>query len=67
MFFLSLFLIGACFGSFMLSGGALTSRAFFVVGPFPLSGCHQPLQLYELIQLFRFCCSAFVVESVNSQ
>ena len=45
----------------MLSGGALTSRAFFVVAPSHCQGCHQPLQLYELIPvvsifLQRFRC-----------
>ena len=59
MFFLSLFLIGACFGSFMLSGGALTSRAFFVVAPSHCQGCHQPLQLYELIPVVSILLQRF--------
>ena len=37
MFFLSLFLIGACFGSFLCLVAERLPVGFFVVAPFPLS------------------------------
>ena len=43
----------------MLSGGALTSRAFFVVAPSHCQGCHQPLQLYELIPVVSILLQRF--------
>lgn len=50
MFFLSLFLIGACFGSFLcLVAERLPVGRSLWWPPSHCQGCHQPLQLYELI------------------
>lgn len=60
MFFLSLFLIGACFGSFLcLVAERLPVGRSLWWPPSHCQGCHQPLQLYELIPVVSILLQRF--------
>ena len=60
MFFLSLFLIGACFGSFLcLVAERLPIGRSLWWPPSHCQGCHQPLQLYELIPVVSILLQRF--------
>ena len=60
MFFLNLFLIGACFGSFLcLVAERLPVGRSLWWPPSHCQGCHQPLQLYELIPVVSILLQRF--------
>ncbi|EGO8329080.1 prepilin peptidase [Enterococcus faecalis] len=60
MFFLSLFLIGACFGSFLcLVAERLPVGRSLWRPPSHCQGCYQPLQLYELIPVVSILLQRF--------
>lgn len=60
MFFLSLFLIGACFGSFLcLVAERLPVGRSLWWPPSHCQGCHQPLHLYELIPVVSILLQRF--------
>ncbi|WP_285603835.1 prepilin peptidase, partial [Enterococcus faecalis] len=60
MFFLSLFLIGACFGSFLcLVAERLPVGRSLWWPPSHCQGCQQPLHLYELIPVVSILLQRF--------